>query len=386
MNPGVKINFEFNSKRGATLITDHTTYKEDMERMGNAEKYIRKHHKSWVYLAEERGDGDVRPVLVTGVDLTKRFASMARSDGDTRLGCAFSVGPPVGGSGSLGVWGSWSSEDPLVHTNCGPPTPPERGNQSPSDSPSEGPSLELIPPADHNQCVFIRYYTMRWKFFVLKAMAGPHQLPDGDTGNYDDDTGAVAVETSNFDDDSTQDASLNVTQNAPPVSPNNTIVCRCSQNLSRMTATASTLLQNSYFRSELRYKHRCFRVTPRQRTKATSLLLRDSDIPEHTDVRLLVVSLTMSLTFVQGSETEIIQLLEESRIIERVEVDEDGGKLRFYEPISKVSYFSVGKLVPMTHLDGDEVLNPVQEDNDVTVSSHLCKGAGSVKGTAGPHR
>ena len=287
MQPGAKLDFELTSKQGATLITDHSTYREDIERRGNAETYIKKHYRSWVNFAREEGHGDVKPILVIGVDLTKQFASMTYSDCNTRLGCDFSVGTAPGGSGSLGVWGSWSTEDPLVHTNCGPSPLLARENQGPSDSSSD-PTPEFVTPADHNQCVFIRYYTMRWKIWVLRAGAGPHQLPDGDAGDYDDGTGTVAVETPDPEDGSTQDAGLCVTHNAPPVSQNDTIVCSCSQSLSRMTATASTLLQNSYFRSGFRQKHHHFRVTPPQRTDATSLLLHDGDIPELIDVRFLL--------------------------------------------------------------------------------------------------
>ena len=58
----------------------------------------------------------------------------------------------------------------------------------------------------------------------------------------------------------------------------------------------------------------------------------------------------------------------------------------FYELKSKVSYFSVGKLAPMTYLDGGEALNPVQEDIDVTVSSHLSEGGAPSTGTHEYHR
>lgn len=286
MQPGAKLDFELTSKQGATLIADHLTYREDIERRGNAEAYIKKHYRSWIDFARQEGHGNVKPILVIGVDLTKQFASMAYSDCNTRLGCDFSVGTPAGGSGPQDVWGSWNTKDrSAVHTNCGPLPVLARGNQGPRNSTSEGPAPESITPADHNQCVFIRYYTMRWKVLVMRAGAGPHQLPEGDTGNYDDDTGAMAVETFNFDDDSTQDSSLNVTHIVPPVSLNNVIVCRRSQNLSRMTTMALTLLQNSYFRLEFRCNHHCSRVTQQQRTKATSLLLHDSDIPELARVR-----------------------------------------------------------------------------------------------------
>jgi hypothetical protein len=46
--------------------------------------------------------------------------------------------------------------------------------------------LESAIPDDYNQCVFIRYYTIRRRVFiptVLKAGAGPHQLPKGGPGN-----------------------------------------------------------------------------------------------------------------------------------------------------------------------------------------------------------
>ena len=88
---------------------------------------------------------------------------------------------------------------------------------------TQGSILGSAIPEEHNQCIFIRYYTMRKKIFIprlLKAGAGPHQLPDGDTGN--DGTEEVDVGSSDSDDELVEvgcaESSLNVTHNVPLVS------------------------------------------------------------------------------------------------------------------------------------------------------------------------
>ena len=72
--------------------------------------YINKHYESWVDFAREQDHGeDIKPVLVTGVDLTKEFAAIAYSDNRTHMECEFSVGAPAVGFASLSAWGSWST-------------------------------------------------------------------------------------------------------------------------------------------------------------------------------------------------------------------------------------------------------------------------------------
>ena len=183
MEPGAKMAFELTHKQGAALITKHPTYREDIERKRTFESYVKQHYNSWVDFARERGDEEnVRAILVTGVSLTQEFATVAYSDNQTRMECEFSAAVPGIASTSVSVWGSWHTQG-LIHTNCGPhPTRP-RGNRSLGESTA----LESEIPDGYNQCVFIRYYTMRRKMFiptVLKAGAGPHQLPKG--GGRDD--------------------------------------------------------------------------------------------------------------------------------------------------------------------------------------------------------
>lgn len=179
VEPGARIAFALTHRQGAVLITQRPTYREDIEKRGNFAKYIRQHYDSWVDFARERGYGEkIKPILVTGVHLTQEFAAAAYSNSRTRMECDFSVEVPAVASGSVSLWGSWSNPG-LVHTKCGPPPSRTRGS-------IEGPTLESEIPDDYDQCVFIRYYTIRKRFLiptVLEAGAGPHQLPEGSSEN-----------------------------------------------------------------------------------------------------------------------------------------------------------------------------------------------------------
>ena len=267
VGPGAKMAFEITSKQGAALITNHPTFREDAEREYRFKAYTKKHYQSWVDFALEQGHGDdINPVLVDGVDLTKEFATIAFSDNQSRMECEFLVGAPAVGSVSLSVWGSWHTPD-LIHTNCGPtsqktkPLPsrsarkkkkkkknqgtdqahhksgPTQGNIQGNQGADENSTSGSAIPEDHNQCVFIRYYTIRKRFFVpmvIKAGAGPHQLPKESTE--EDDAGAAAVEISSGGDNngdgglaeiSYQEAGPEVIHNVPQVSPGRTRTCHC---------------------------------------------------------------------------------------------------------------------------------------------------------------
>ena len=179
VEPGAGIAFELNSKRGAALVTKHYTYREDIEREVPFEDYIKKHYQSWVDFSLEQGHGrNIKPILVTGVDLTRDFATVAYSDNQTRLRCEFSVAVPAVASASASLWGSWDTGG-LVHTNCGPHLVATRGDRGSSESSA----LQAETTDEYDQCVFIRYYTIRTRFFiptVIKAGAGQHQLPKSD--------------------------------------------------------------------------------------------------------------------------------------------------------------------------------------------------------------
>ena len=163
-------------------MTKYLTHREDIQLTGNFEKYAKDHYDSWVAFARDAGHGnDIKPVLVTGVDMTRDFAMMSYSTNDVNLTSEFTTSAPGVGS----VWGTWRATG-SVHTNCGPhlyysPSPTET-----TDPVSSGNSDAEAVSDEDNQCVFVRYYTVRKRLGiprVIKAAAGPHDLGPGGHGN-----------------------------------------------------------------------------------------------------------------------------------------------------------------------------------------------------------
>ena len=208
------IAFRLAGGHGAALVTKYSTYREDVQLAGAFEKYAKEHYASWVAFARETGHGDINPVLITGVDRTKDFAMLCYSNDDDDLRCEFTTSVP----GSCHAWGSWHRTG-LVYTNHGPQLaslPRQTAGLA-----SSGNGDTEVASDGYNQCVFVRYYTMRKRLGVprlIKAAAGPHDLsrwdhdgegssveaghdpdPDPDSGT-DSDPG-----TALFDDDSDDD-------------------------------------------------------------------------------------------------------------------------------------------------------------------------------------
>ena len=238
MEPGASFSFELTEKQGAALLTKYRTYREDIELESAFEEYTKRHYDSWVTFARNARHGnDVKPVLVTGVDMTRDFAMIAYSNNSTHLSSEFTTSIPLLASASASAWGTWHTQG-LVHTNCGPQL------CSPPPSPD---TLDLYPPDanrvdatpnEYNQCVFIRYYTMRKRAFifpkVIKAAAGPHDLGPGDS--YDRASPCLGVEPSldsetEFDLTNSRDSTMghhNLVSGYDSESHNISAVCRPS--------------------------------------------------------------------------------------------------------------------------------------------------------------
>ena len=172
LEPGSSISFQLAGGQGAALLTKHSTYREDIRLGRSFEEYTKTHYDSWVAFARERGyPNDIKPVLVTGVDMTRDFAMISYSNDGNDLMAEFTTSAP----GVTSPWGTWRAPG-VVHTNCGPqPSRPPSGN-SHSEAVSDG----------YHQCVFIRYYTVRKRLGiprVIKAAAGPHDLGPGSHGD-----------------------------------------------------------------------------------------------------------------------------------------------------------------------------------------------------------
>ena len=142
--------FELTGNRGAALVTKYSTYREDAESQSAFEEYTKRYHESWVTFARIVGHGDdVRPILVSGVDLTGDFSMMAYSNPDQDIHdiSQFSAFPEDFFD-PYSPWGIWETGFP-THTNRGPQIP--SGSQ---------PRYAMGIPAEFDQCIFVRYYSM----------------------------------------------------------------------------------------------------------------------------------------------------------------------------------------------------------------------------------
>ena len=182
---GASFSFELTGNRGAALVTKYPTYREDTLLESALARYTKRHYKSWVKFARDKQYGDdIQPVLVSGFDMTGDFAMVAYSHGGTSLEADLTIAVPALGSASASLWGTWRTRC-TPHTNCGPqvcnPPPHVGAIEFPSAAATAG---EI--PGEFNQCVFIRYYTMRSRkrmpMFpeVIRAGAGPHDLGSGE--------------------------------------------------------------------------------------------------------------------------------------------------------------------------------------------------------------
>lgn len=169
LEPGSSISFQLAGSQGAALLTKYPTYREDIQRERTFEEYTKEHYDSWVAFARERGHpSDVKPVLVTGVDLTRDFAMLSYSNNDEyNLRAQFTASD----LGVVSPWGTWDAPG-AVDTNCGPQLcrPPSRCSHMGAVS------------DEYDQCVFVRYYTVRRRLGiprVIRAAAGPHDIGPG---------------------------------------------------------------------------------------------------------------------------------------------------------------------------------------------------------------
>jgi len=222
LEPGSSISFQLTGDQGAALLTKHPIYREDIQLEGAFGDYTKEHYDSWVTFARELGHADdIKPVLVTGVDVTKDFAMMAYSKDDNDLTAEFTVSAP----GVAFPWGAWRTPG-VVYTNCGPqPRRPPLGN-NPTETTSD----------EYNQCVFVRYYTMRKRLGIpriMRAAAGPHDLGPGSPhdewspleAQYNSDSGSDTV-PSPFDEGEDDRGSVtSIDSEADGVIHNTTAVC-----------------------------------------------------------------------------------------------------------------------------------------------------------------
>ena len=155
---GARFSFELTGNHGAALVTKSPTYSEDTTLANPFERYTKRHYESWVTFARSLGYGDdVRPVLVSGYDMTGDFAMVAYSYKDTSLESDLTTAVPMLIPVSPSIQGTWRTRY-TPHTNYGPQDciPPEQTIFTPPLQFAE----EESTPSAFIQCVFIRYYSM----------------------------------------------------------------------------------------------------------------------------------------------------------------------------------------------------------------------------------
>jgi len=223
LEPGAGFSFELTGNRGAALVTKYPTYRGDSLRESAFEKYTKRHYESWVAFARHKEYGnDVQPVLVSGFDMTKDFAMVAYSNEGSSLESDLTIAIPMLASASASVWGTWRTRC-SPHTNYGPQQCSFLRSDRVIDLPSTQSDARSIPD-EFNQCVFIRYYTMRSRKWippkVIRAGAGPHDLGPGDNrrGTLPELTAQSDVKlTMTSDEDDIDDESDIVVRNTPCV-------------------------------------------------------------------------------------------------------------------------------------------------------------------------
>ncbi|KAF9646418.1 hypothetical protein BDM02DRAFT_3021648 [Thelephora ganbajun] len=199
LEPGARFSFELTKKQGAALITKYPTYREDIELESAFEEYTRHHYDSWVKFARDAQHGnDIKPVLVTGVDVTRDFAMIAYSNNSTHLSSEFVTSIPPVAPASTSVWGAWYTQG-LVHTNCGPQlcSPPSSSGASNFNS-FDNDQVDAS-PSQYSQCVFVRYYTMRRRagMFPRIIKAAAELMVQSDTDS-DAGSGRSSNSTTNY--------------------------------------------------------------------------------------------------------------------------------------------------------------------------------------------
>ncbi|KAF9643531.1 hypothetical protein BDM02DRAFT_3123328 [Thelephora ganbajun] len=172
---GIDFSFDLTGDHGAALVTRYPTYREDSPLNAAFETYTKHHYESWVAFARDKQYGDnIQPILVSGVDMTKDFAMVAYSNKDAPHvpRPAFTI--PMFPSNSAPFQGRWRARY-FPNINLGP-----RVEQPMHFLPDAGSTTD-----EFNQCVFVRHYTMRsrwWGLFpkVIRVGTGPHDLSPGD--------------------------------------------------------------------------------------------------------------------------------------------------------------------------------------------------------------
>jgi hypothetical protein len=183
MKAGPSISFSTSEESGALFFSSGRTFRRDAECLESLRRYMKDNHESWLTFGAAKGYPVTKDnlIFVTGVDLAKDFNTLVyhKTQRDSKLSLSIQV-PTVISAGAK-IWKKTHNQ--YVDEAHGPG---EKGTPMP---PNEDQILVSTAPEDHaelleaRQCVFIRRLILQKRFLwvkVIKAGAGPHNLPPSD--------------------------------------------------------------------------------------------------------------------------------------------------------------------------------------------------------------
>lgn len=197
---------ECTRERGAFLVLKDTAEKQVLYSEPQVIEYMQAHHNSWRAFAKKLGTSlspeDI--IFICGWVKTTEWALGAFTDGKSSVKLELSTSLPVGAGASFQVS---HTEERSAHPICRigpqgrdkssdkPPSKRRKGKQTASTS--QAPE----PPLKNDQCVFIHYYKMKPRFLgfaprVIKAAAGPDELPPSPDDDWEDPPRVLASDTS----------------------------------------------------------------------------------------------------------------------------------------------------------------------------------------------
>ncbi|KZT71210.1 hypothetical protein DAEQUDRAFT_688208, partial [Daedalea quercina L-15889] len=211
-NVGASITFECVDDQGAVLVLEDPAHRQQLEsrKMMN---HLKQNHRDWYAFARDVVDLPCEKediVFVFGFVKTTQWAVASYVEGGRAAKFSFNggYGSVNAGISAFTIVGNarpptyrWGPEDRLTRAPTMPSNSRPRRAQASRQVESEAVFAEPHPDWEADQCVFLRYYKMKWKFFwptVIKAGAGYDELPreqddpsDGGRASIYDDASAT---------------------------------------------------------------------------------------------------------------------------------------------------------------------------------------------------
>ncbi|KAH9949139.1 WD40 repeat-like protein [Amylocystis lapponica] len=194
---GAGLQFQCTDEQGALLVMKEPATREELHPSRRMANYMRQNHQSWYTFATEVCDLDIERediIFVRGWVKTAEWAVAAFVHEGRAAQLTFSGDFTAGANASFTL-ATATNVTVLPEVSAGPRGMVQQGRRA-SLRITGPPDLDAAQDQLHEQCVFLHYYKMKMRFFwprVMKAAAGPHELPSSGDHDYNDTDVAVDV-------------------------------------------------------------------------------------------------------------------------------------------------------------------------------------------------